>query len=135
MEILNYHRLCKLLHIVFDGLLLLSDVHYMRMTGSGLRHLGEGLLAYHGYLVDLSDCLLRRLPFLQLRLRLCVSESPPLHFQALPTRTHKHGILEQHGKGIVWLHHRGERQPGQGETHLPHMLPHLILRPHRRLLC
>ena len=135
MEILNYHRLCKLLDVAFDGLLLLSDVHYLLMTGSSLRERGEGLLAYHGYLVDLAHSLLRRLPFLQLRLRICVPESPPLHFQALPTRTHKHGILEKHGIGIVWLHHRGERQPGQGETHLPHMLPHLVLRPQRGLLC
>lgn len=76
------------------------------MTGSGLRHLGESLLAYHGYLVDLSHSLLR-LPFLQLRLGLCVPESPPLHFQALATRTHKDGILEKHGIGIACLHHRG----------------------------
>jgi hypothetical protein len=86
----------------------------LRMTGSSLRERGEGLLAYHGYLVDLAHCLLRRLPFLQLRLGLCLPESPPLHFQALPTRAHKHGILEQHGKGIIWLHHRWQRQSGQG---------------------
>lgn len=107
MEILNYHRLCKFLDVVFNGLLLLSDVHNLRMTGTSLRQHGEGLLAYHGYLVNLAHCLLRRLPLLQLRLGLCVPESPPLHFQALATRTDKDGILEKHGIGIACLHHRG----------------------------
>jgi hypothetical protein len=44
VEILKYHRGGKLLDIVLDGLLLLSDVHQVRITSGTLHEQREGLL-------------------------------------------------------------------------------------------
>ncbi len=129
MEILNYHRGSKVLDTLLDDLLLLSDVHQVRLTGRSLREQREGLLVDHGKRVDLAYSFLR-LSFVQLLLGVSLPHCPPLELQALPTWTHKDGILEEHGIGIVRLdslHYRWQRQPWQLEAHLPHMLPHLIL--------
>jgi hypothetical protein len=129
MEILKYHRGCKLLDIVLDVLLLLSDVYQVRITGGTLREQREGLLVDSGKRVNLAQSFLR-LPFVQLLLGVCVPQSPPLELQALPAGAHKDGVLEEHCIGIVrldGLHYRGQRQPGQEETHLLYMLPDLIL--------
>ena len=48
VEILKYHRGGKLLDIVLDGLLLLSDVHQVRITGGALHEQREGLLVDSG---------------------------------------------------------------------------------------
>lgn len=58
MEILNYHLGGKLIDIVIDSLLLLTDVHQVRMTGRTFREQRETLFVDSGNRVNLAQSFL-----------------------------------------------------------------------------